>query len=405
MGLLSRLFGPPSKDKFARILLRRLQQATPSIDLIYNREAFQLCPNGEDGMVVNLGNLYAEYCAASPQQRGELLNRCVATLDSASVAQEMPADFEDVKAGIMPSVRARSFFDMVRLSAELELDDVPPKLPVFQPINEQLVCAFVYDSGPAMRFLHQEDLESWGTTIYELMEVARLNFEQNPPMGFSRIGDSFYAVLGDENYGATRLVHNELLARMEVAGDMVAALPNRGTLMITGTESDDGLKIMADLLEKEMEKPRPITNMLFRRVGDDWEPWLPPPEHATYAAFKLAAVRSMVGEYEEQKPLLEKRCEARQDDVFVASYTATQHKETGEITTYCVWSKGISSLLPKTDLIGFVANSELLGDLVPWGRVEQIAGDLLLPQGMYPERYRVDGFPTDRQLAKLASRE
>ena len=39
--------------------------------------------------------------------------------------------------------------------------------------------------------------------------------------------------------------------------------------------------------------------------------------------------------------------------------------------------------------------------MVPWNDVEQMAGDLLEPQGMYPERYRVDGFPSQAQLTAL----
>ncbi|HEV3339200.1 MAG TPA: DUF1444 family protein, partial [Pirellulales bacterium] len=237
MGFLDRLFGPPGKDTFARLLLRRFQAARPGCDLVYDRQQFQLCPKGKDGVVVNLANIYAEYCAAPAVHRRQLLANCVQTFAASS--HELPESFDEVKGKILPSVRARSYFDFMRLSAELELRGVEPKLPLFQPINDHLVCGYVYDSGPAMRFLHHDDLENWGTTIYEIMELAGMNFEQQPPMGFSKIGDAFYSVLGDENYGATRLMQDDFLQRMEVEGDFVAALPNRGTLMITGTESSD----------------------------------------------------------------------------------------------------------------------------------------------------------------------
>jgi len=401
MGFLNLLFGPPSKDKFARLLLRRFRAARPGCDLVYDRQQFRLSPQGEDGVVVNLANIYAEYCAAPAGRRPELLANYVTTF--AASTHELPESFDEVRGKIMPSVRARSFFDLMRLSSELELKGVDPKLPLFQPINDQLVCGYVYDSGPAMRFLHQDDLENWGTTIYEIMELARMNFEQQPPMGFSKIGDHFYSVLGDENYGATRLLQDDFFQRMEVQGDLVAALPNRGTLMITGTESPDGLAVMAALLEKEAESPRPITSVLFRRVGEEWEAWLPPAEHPTYNAFKLAAVKSTGGEYHDQKELLEKYCEARGDEVFVATYSGQQNTETGAVTSYCVWPKGVPTLLPKADLIGFVAGEQLIGDLVPWSKVEEVAGDLMAPQGMYPERYRVEAFPSDKQLAALAA--
>ncbi|HWB13229.1 MAG TPA: DUF1444 family protein [Pirellulales bacterium] len=399
MGLFNRLFfGPPGQDKFARLLLHRFRAANPGCDLVYNREQFQLCSKGERGGVVNLANIYAEYCAAPAARRRQLLANYVAIFATSS--HDLPEQFDEVRGRIMPSVRARSYFDFMRLSAELELKKTEPELPIFQPINEHLVCGYVYDDGPSMRFLHQEDLENWGTTIYEVMELARLNFEQQPPMGFSKIGENFYSVLGDDDYGATRLVQDDFLERMEVQGDLVAALPNRGTLMITGTDSLDGLTVMAALLDKE-EGPRPITKVLFRRVGDEWEPWLPPAEHPTHNAFKLAAVKSVGGEYHDQKELLERHCQARGDDAFVATYSAQQDRTTGAVASFCAWTKGVRSLLPKTDLIGFIAGGEVVGDLVPWSRVEEVAGDLLVPQGTYPERYLVAAFPSEERLAAI----
>jgi hypothetical protein len=53
--------------------------------------------------------------------------------------------------------------------------------------------------------------------------------------------------------------------------------------------------------------------------------------------------------------LLEKHCEARGDEVFVATYSAQQKTATGEVSSYCAWGKGVGTLLPKTDFIGFVA--------------------------------------------------
>jgi hypothetical protein len=36
-----------------------------------------------------------------------------------------------------------------------------------------------------------------------------------------------------------------------------------------------------------------------------------------------------------------------------------------------------------------------------WDRVQQVIGHLLEPQGIYPVRYRVKGFPTAEQLAEM----
>jgi hypothetical protein len=36
-----------------------------------------------------------------------------------------------------------------------------------------------------------------------------------------------------------------------------------------------------------------------------------------------------------------------------------------------------------------------------WARARTIVGDLMTPVGMYPERFRVDQFPTPEQLEAL----
>jgi len=41
--------------------------------------------------------------------------------------------------------------------------------------------------------------------------------------------------------------------------------------------------------------------------------------------------------------------------------------------------------------------------MTPWDKLVEIAGDLMTPMGMYPERYRVDGFPTADQLAAMGN--
>jgi hypothetical protein len=47
-------------------------------------------------------------------------------------------------------------------------------------------------------------------------------------------------------------------------------------------------------------------------------------------------------------------------------------------------------------------NKALIYGLVPWGTAAAVMGDMLEPQGVYPERYLVKGFPSDEQMAAMA---
>jgi hypothetical protein len=79
---------------------------------------------------------------------------------------------------------------------------------------------------------------------------------------------------------------------------------------------------------------------------------------------------------------------------------AIRNKKSGEVASFCSWADGVPTLLPRTDCIAFVRqNSEPM--LVEWERAEQVIGHLLAPQDMYPERVRVEEFPSEAELARL----
>jgi hypothetical protein len=79
---------------------------------------------------------------------------------------------------------------------------------------------------------------------------------------------------------------------------------------------------------------------------------------------------------------------------------------TGAPHVAAVWSKGVRCLLPHAHVIGFAEpqlsdNKVLIYGLVPWGTAAAVMGDMLEPQGLYPERYLVKGFPRDEQIAEM----
>ena len=85
---------------------------------------------------------------------------------------------------------------------------------------------------------------------------------------------------------------------------------------------------------------------------------------------------------------------------FVASFSIVQHPETGHFMTYCVWPRGVLSLLPQTDTIAFMQDGKA-PLMVPWDRTVEVVGDLMTPLDIYPQRFQVSEFPTEEQLAAM----
>jgi len=111
------------------------------------------------------------------------------------------------------------------------------------------------------------------------------------------------------------------------------------------------------------------------------------------------------GDYNIQKELLDELHEKQQKDVFVASCSVIQNEETGLVRTYCVWSAGIESWLPETDLIAFVSDLDGEPKMFTWDQAVAVVGDLMTPLDMYPPRFDVRKFPSVDRFAAMGAEE
>jgi uncharacterized protein YtpQ (UPF0354 family) len=405
MGFLERLFGgKPSKDKFAKIMTDALRQAGETGKLSYDPKEFRLVVEGEQRLL-NLHNAYEDYCAAPKEGRPEVLKRYArATL---SHLKEMPKEFSDARHDVLPTVRSRSYFEFARLQLQVQGEkDLP--LPLHRVMAEHLAIALVYDLPESMRQIQEEELADWGVTFEQALAEAIDNLRKIAAQQFQVVKPGVWASPHRDNYDTARMLLNDVIREHSVKGEPVAMIPNRDTLLFTGTEDRIGLENMLALAEEGLSQSRPITGIPFRLNGASWEPYLPDRGHPLHQKFKLMWAKSLGMEYGDQSELLNSLHEKTRLDLFVASYSAIQKNDTGEIVSYSVWSKGVDTLLPRTDVIHFfVPNEESKGAVVAtgdWDTVMRIVGHLMKPQGIYPERYRVSEFPSDAQLRQLSGK-
>ena len=107
-------------------------------------------------------------------------------------------------------------------------------------------------------------------------------------------------------------------------------------------------------------------------------------------------------DYAEQKELLDKLHEMSGKDIFVPSFSVMQHKQTGQRINYCLWTAGAISLLPRTERVVF-GGEDREPVMAPWEKVVEVVGHLMTPMGMYPERFRVETFPSAEELAAMGN--
>lgn len=398
MVFLDKLFPPPSRDKYAATFLAAMKKAGDTRNSKYDPDEFRLV-HGEKGFT-HLGNLYAEYCLVPRSNRSKCLQEQVR--GSLAHLKEIPDEFEDAKHDLRPKIWTRAMLESIRLRQRLDGKD-GLDIPTM-PVGEHLETSLVYDLPEAVMTVPKSQLDDWGVTFYEAMEVARHNLESSE-FSFASIGESLYASLTTDTYDASRLLNFGLVQKLNVKGDHVAMVPNRDTLLITGSDDEVGMKMMVDIAEKTLaEQPRPMAATPLRLDGDEWVDWMPDESHPLFNRFNALALKYFYQEYANQKKTLEAIHEKEGTDLFVASYSAIQ-KDTGELVSYCVWSKGVGALLPKTHKVVFVRGEKDTPALGNWDRVIEIVGDMMEQTDEYPTRYLVRGFPCDEQLAKIGKGE
>ena len=242
------------------------------------------------------------------------------------------------------------------------------------PVSDHLVACLVSPLPTTMRFVNLDDVNRW-VSIYEAMEVARQNLAEREFSLASILGQRIFIFLTGDAFDATRLLLVDKIRSLELTGRPVALPLNRDSLLVTGSDDVEGLRMMADLAEKKQDEPRPVCPIPHVLVDDSWEPWLPPADQPHYARFRTLELRYLYGEYTEQKALLEQRHQKTGEDVFIATYSVIE----------CAWHAAeLGDVVQRHHFL--VAEGRLHRALQPrsgtdglrvWDRLQSVAGHLM----------------------------
>lgn len=398
MGIFEPFVRTPSEDKFAQLMMKMMREVGDQRQAAYDKAEFRLTLSevGDESATINLRNLYIEYCGKTARERAAFLRRsCLGFAKHFDV----PEDFEDAKHDLLPSVRSKSMGEVIRLDVEIQGKGSKWVDLATIPLSDYLEICLVYDLPTTIEFVTTEMLEKWGVSLIEAAEVARQNLEQTESM-IGKVGDHLYVFVSGDAFDATRMLLLEPIRSLDLNGLPVAIPLNRDSLMVTGADDAEGLEILATLAEKKKDEARPICPIPHKLVGDEWVAWLPPPDHPQHERFRLIEQGFLAGEYAEQKSLLDKRHEQTGEDVFVATFSAAERQE--KLISFCVWSKDVSTWLPKTEFVGLYETDAKHADFVTWDRLLAVAGHLMTPLDCYPPRWLVEDFPSRDQIEKMS---
>jgi hypothetical protein len=142
--------------------------------------------------------------------------------------------------------------------------------------------------------------------------------------------------------------------------------------------------------------------------GGEWVELDLPNGHPAEPVLRKARVLEMSAVYGDQASLLGRLNEKEGRDVYVAQFNGLCREHEEDYDSYAVWSKGIRTLLPRTERIVFYdegrpGEDKVAAD-VSWRAVQLHCGGLLRETRDAPPRFLVEEFPSPDQIAAMIAR-
>jgi len=393
------LFGPPSKKKFASLLVQEIQARgghSFSIDL----EKFEIRSGSIRGF---LGNVYVAYCQASRSQRRHILENFVGTM----AAQGGTSDrtFDEVASDVAIVVRERALFSFTSLLWDVDGVSSPPQ-PVNEPLTAWFAKSLVVDAPTHMSLVNQDEVERWGQTSDELFTLGLEKLTNAKPAHFA-CSDGVFRGLWNDDYDSSRILVKGIFDDLPINGDAVVCIPNRLTLLVADSADPAAVTRMikqAEEIVRTIARPQnPAPLLVQDGVVSDYTV---PPSSPCYLAVERAKRVAAALYYSEQKESLEKLYEKKGKDFFVATYGLSEFPD-GTLRSSAVWTRDVPTLLPHTDEVVFVDSHAPKGQQVvariPWDALVAHFEDRLLDTKMFPRRFFVSRFPEVEQIKALSS--
>jgi len=131
-------------------------------------------------------------------------------------------------------------------------------------------------------------------------------------------------------------------------------------------------------------------------------------KHPSFQDFRSLRTRSIGVDYGEQQETLSRQYELEDADIFVSSYFRSKNPGTRGYVGYCLWSDGVTQVLPRTDVVAFMfpdRPKERRVVAADWDSVFSTMAESMTRIDSYPERYLVSQFPTPDQLSAMGAQD
>lgn len=222
--------------------------------------------NGEE-RVSYLDNAYAAY-----KNTPESLEQIIQHYGRSFVEEVVPTKSLFEKAThIFPVIKGKDYINQViRMMKERGEEQLPF---YYETLNSELFVLYVIDTPNSMTFISQEALNEIGLHKEELRETAKSNLKASMQLQLKGDASALSMLVADGIYEASFILLDNVWNKevFPVKGDIVIHLPSRDVVLITGSEDEQGLQEVQNIIHNpDSEWPYMISTKGFKRTRDGW---------------------------------------------------------------------------------------------------------------------------------------
>ena len=398
MGFLDFLGGKTTEEKFARDLIAFARRAGSSGWEFVPADRSLRNPAGASISVVNI---FLEYSQADRSQRPELIAKYADMMINSE--REVPKLWTLAQKAIYPVLRWRDDGSTI----EIDRRGTPKTSPherIALPFHGETIIRIVYDFGPSWIQVTTGMADTWGVPLEEIHARALQNLRALERPRWAQRSPGLWQIESAVAYEESMLLRADVLDALDVRGDMLLLPSNRGVLLAAGSDDAAAIEALLDAArEHQLKSPWPLSTQVLRRCPGGFEAAAlenrAATKQSTLKKIELASI------YLDQKEALEKWLERTGRDIFVATYVLTEKEDDADTaTSYCTWTQGAHSWLPRTDMIALnrdVGREKFDTIFVPWSAASEICGARMRPLDEHPPRIEVADFPDAEEWRRL----
>jgi uncharacterized protein YtpQ (UPF0354 family) len=260
-----------SEKEFTRLYAQKAAAEIKGarVKIVAERELKLTLPDRTE-LTAYLDNAWAE-AAKHPTNRPEIVSRYLTALKAAEAGAAEKADLLDTNS-IVAVIRDQRFvaqFDKLGVKATEKI------------ISETLVADFkvlyALDQEGGIRYLTERDRTTLNVSLPELRKLAMANLKRLLPEVNRHGTGPVFMIVADGNYEGSLLLADKLWEdqAQTVEGELVAAVPARDTLIVTGSKSKNGIATLRQIVARvEKEGSHLITGTLIVRRNGRWEEYV-----------------------------------------------------------------------------------------------------------------------------------